>query len=292
MQEETPSPPPDVLVTGHYREQFGYRVYRAHGSGNWLATYTVEGHGLYRQPGLSLRTEPGDLVLLGPGALHDYRTPRDCSWEFLWAHFHPGAGWHPLWRPPAAGDGLYVARLRDARARERVRRAFARLHGDARAAGPLGRELALNGLEEVLLLAAREHQPAGEGPLDDRVRHALDILSRDLAAPHDLRSLAEQVALSPSRLAHLFKEQMGDSVMNTLLTLRLREAARLLEYTVRSVGAISEEVGFSSPYYFSRQFRKRFGVSPREYRQQVAMGGPGQDEPAEVRITSGYPPPD
>jgi hypothetical protein len=33
--------PPALLVAGHYREQYGYAVYRPHGSGNWLITYTL-----------------------------------------------------------------------------------------------------------------------------------------------------------------------------------------------------------------------------------------------------------
>lgn len=265
--EDTPSPPPDVLVTGHYRETPAYKVYRRHGSGNWLITYTIGGHGLYRQPGVSLRTQPGDLVILRPGALHDYRVPPRASWEFLWAHFIPPVDWYSWWHlPPAAGCGLYLLQLRTLRSRDRARQVFFQLHTDARGAGPLGRELALNGLEQVLLLAARENQPEGRPSIDPRVQQTLDAISGDLAAPHNLMTLSQQVALSPSRLAHLFKAEVGESVMNMVLTLRLREAARLLEYTLRSVGAISDEVGFGSPYYFSRQFRRHYGLNPREFR--------------------------
>src|SRR5205807_3225926 len=88
----------------------------------------------------------------------------------------------------------------------------------------------------------------------------------DLAAPNTPGTLAREVDLSPSRLAHLFKQELGDSVTNTVLILRLRRAARLLEYTSRRVGAIAEDVGFSSAFYFSRQFHRHFGLSPRAYR--------------------------
>src|SRR5215208_5997323 len=146
---QVPSPPPGVLVTGHFREQFGYRVRRPNGSGNWLLTYTLDGLGLYRGSGPDLLVEPGDVVLLGPDVPHDYSVPEGGSWEFLWAHFQPRLEWFGWWSPLVAGEGPSLARLESPRARERARRSFFRLHADALATGALSRELALNGLEEV-----------------------------------------------------------------------------------------------------------------------------------------------
>ena len=261
---EVPSPPPSVLVTGHFREGFGYRVRRPRGSGNWLLTYTLDGEGLYRGscPDLFVRT--GDVVLLGPDVPHDYSVPEGGYWEFLWAHFQPRLEWFEWWNPLLAGEGPGLSHLETLGARERARRSFLRLRADALATGDLSRELALNGLEEVLLLAAREG--AGGRPVDPRVRKVLDHISSDLAADHDVPSLAREVTLSPSRLSHLFKQEVGEPVMGTVIRLRLNQAARLLEHTAYDVGSIAREVGFGSPYYFSRQFRRHFGMSPRQYR--------------------------
>lgn len=273
---EVPSPPPGVLVTGHFQERYGYRVRRPNGSGNWLLTYTLDGVGLYREPGPDLFVEPGDIVLLGPDTPHDYAVPEGGFWEFLWAHFQPRLEWLGWWSP-LVDEGLGLASLESLQSRERVRRSFLRLHADALAAGELARELALNGLEEVLLLAVREG--AGGRPVDPRVRKILDLISSDLAARYDVAGLAREVALSPSRLSHLFKEEVGDSVMGTVIRLRLSQAARLLEHTVDDVGAIAREVGFDSPYYFSRQFRRHFGMSPRQYRATSGDPRAGSSDP-------------
>lgn len=283
-----PYPPPGILVAGHFRERFGYRVRRPGGSGNWLLTYTLEGIGLYRQPGVILHSQPGDIVLLGPGAAHDYSVPAGGYWEFLWAHFQPRLEWFEWWGPRPVGDGLYLARLDTLRDRERARRAFLALHADALSPDGLSRELALNGLEEVLLLTEREGESVGGRPVDPRVRRVLDLVSSDLAARHDVPGLAAEVALSPSRLSHLFKQEVGDSVMGTVIRLRLRRAARLLEHTVDNVGAIAREVGFSSPYYFSRQFRRHFGVSPREYRSTATGDSGSVQTSAYDRSMGGY----
>jgi AraC family transcriptional regulator, arabinose operon regulatory protein len=269
---QVPSPPPGVLVTGHFRERFGYRVRRPNGSENWLLTYTLDGRGLYRELGPDLFVDPGDIVLLGPDVPHDYSVPEGGYWEFLWAHFQPRLEWFEWWGP-LVGEGPGLARLQTQGSRERARRSFLRLHADAFGAGELSRELALNGLEEVLLIAVREG--AGGRPVDPRVRRVLDLISSDLAAGHDVPGLAREVALSPSRLSHLFKQEVGDSVMGTVIRLRLSRAARLLEHTVDDIGTIAREVGFDSPYYFSRQFRRHFGVSPREYRAKAGDGRSG-----------------
>ena len=50
----------------------------------------------------------------------------------------------------------------------------------------------------------------------------------------------------------------------------MRQAARLLAFTTRDVDEIAGDVGFNSAFYFSRQFHRRFGMSPRAYRATLA----------------------
>ena len=292
--EESLSPPADLLVTGHFRARPGYQAYRPHGSPNWYASLTFRGHGVFRQPGFELLSEPGDLVLLRPHAVHDYSVPPGGTWEFLWAHFNPRPSWLSWWQLPEAGAGLYRVGLHPGGAFERARRAMLRLHGDVCAPqglprdfvrkapepGPyhehlaeldmLQRELALSALEEVLLLAVRESKRSSPHALDPRVQQVLEIIAQDPSARHTVPALARAAMLSPSRLGHLFRQETGDTISNTLLTLRMRQASRLLEASDLPVGAIAHELGYSSLYYFSRQFHHHFGLSPRAYRTAVS----------------------
>ncbi|GCE12703.1 AraC family transcriptional regulator [Tengunoibacter tsumagoiensis] len=287
--EESQSPPPDILVSGHFKERPGYATYRTHGSNNWLLTYTIQGTGLYRQPGLELHTQPGDLILLDPHALHDYSVPDGAYWEFHWVHFQPRLTWFNWWHLPAIGQGLFRYHLQTNQ--ERCTQAFARLHeaikpqpatvNSQHALGPslIQQELALNGLEEIFLLAAHEQAQQPLRQFDPRIQTILNLITQDLKAPYDLHLLARQVALSPSRLSHLFKQEIGDSVMNVLLSLRLRNAARLLEFSALSINTIAEEVGFHSAFYFSRQFHRHFGTSPSDYRARHLTTGKEQMKP-------------
>ena len=84
-----------------------------------------------------------------------------------------------------------------------------------------------------------------------------------------VKELAASCHLSESRFSHLFKEIMGKSPMSYLLDLRLNKAKELLEDTELSVLAISEALGFSNQFYFSRQFKKHTTLSPTEYRRKT-----------------------
>lgn len=266
----TPSPPPGILVANHFGASFGYHVRRPHGTRDWLITYTLAGEGCYRLNGQSYICRAGDVFILEPGVAHDYATATPAQrWECYWAHFTPRTDWTRWLRLTALAPGLLVQPISDAQLRQRIEQAFVRLLRDNRSIGIWQKELAANALEEVLIVVAQQYEQKKVHPLDARVEFVLFLLNERFAENLTVAGLAGSVALSPSRLAHLFKAQVGVSIMEWVLTLRLRQAARLLEFTSLNVGEIACEVGYQSPFHFSRQFKAFFGHSPSIFRQQV-----------------------
>jgi len=128
-------------------------------------------------------------------------------------------------------------------------------------------ELALNALEEMLILCAQQAARLRTPMRDQRVEQVLRYLEQHFPEEITVRDLAQLVALSPSRLAHLFTQQTGQALLETLLVIRLRQAARLLIFTALGVEEVARQVGFQSAFYFSRQFKRRYGLSPTAYRQ-------------------------
>jgi AraC family transcriptional regulator, arabinose operon regulatory protein len=274
-------PPPSKLVTGHFHSGGDYRVVRPDGVGSWYLLYTAGGTGQFQIGGDKVTLRHGDVVLVSPGTEHDYGTV-GTYWETWWAHFQPRREWHAWWSLPQAMPGLSYVRLTRPSETDRLVSAFARLHRDAQLAGlsPTGDtelhlleknlavQLTMNGIEEVLLIATSSLRKDTR-QLDSRVQLVLDAVTSDPSRPHTLTSLARLAQVSVSRLAHLFKEQVGDSIMNVVLGLRLQRASELLGATDMSVAQIARAVGFESPHYLSRQFGQRFGLSPTKYRQKV-----------------------
>ena len=97
-----------------------------------------------------------------------------------------------------------------------------------------------------------------------------DFIRLHYADPEiSLKKIAEEAGISPSYLSTIFKNLTGKSVIEYLCDQRLQEAMTLLEEQPDlPVYAVSEGVGFSDPLYFSKVFKRRFGVSPRKIRKK------------------------
>ena len=79
--------------------------------------------------------------------------------------------------------------------------------------------------------------------------------------------ISRMASMAPSTLLPVFKKVTGYSPIDYLLHVRLNRAAELLLKTASPVSEIAAECGFSDSNYFSRQFRKNYGLSPRDYRR-------------------------
>lgn len=103
---------------------------------------------------------------------------------------------------------------------------------------------------------------------DDRIAQILPLMNYRFAREIDLDQYAQAINLSRSRFCHLFKQTMGCSPHTYILDLRLEHAAEFLLSTDDPISQISYAVGFTDPFYFSRLFKKKFGISPKNFREQ------------------------
>lgn len=86
-----------------------------------------------------------------------------------------------------------------------------------------------------------------------------------------LASLAEQFHFSPQYLAKKFKEEYHTTIINYLTQLRMDKACSLLSHTELSIQEVAEESGFEELNYFSKVFKKNFGMSPTSYRKKYKL---------------------
>ena len=103
------------------------------------------------------------------------------------------------------------------------------------------------------------------------VSAALAYIREHYAEPVTVNDMAEQVALSPSSFSHLFREVTGRSPYQFLKELRLDRARELLLDGRLSVTDVSRRVGYSSASHFIKEFRSRFGTTPRAYVNAQAL---------------------
>ncbi|WP_375599977.1 arabinose operon transcriptional regulator AraC [Devosia sp. Naph2] len=262
---ETPHDDVLRLLTGHFDEAAGYRAYRPNGVGDWLLVLTLSGGGRFGHGAGNFRAEPGDWVLLPPGTPHDYGVADDAArWELVWAHFQPRADWHDWLRWPRLDGGLRV--LRPEGDQDALVGQFLHVHDLLGSGQRRADALAMNALE-ALLLQCDMHNPPETGDLDRRVRRAMAFMEAHLAERVSVEDVSREAGLSPSRLSHLFRAETGQSVQGYLEGARLRRAGDLLRRTSFPVKQIAAEVGFDSPFYFSRRFSRATGYSPQAFRR-------------------------
>lgn len=272
---ETPHVPQPAPVAGEFHRRRKYTNWRPQGSGDWLLLYTLDGAGRIGLPaGEPIRLAPAEALLFDPRASQDYSThPDHGQWHFLWVHFHARAHWRPWlqWQTPA--PDIHHAVVGAPAVHEAVTRALRKMIAVSRRRTSIGPDLALNALEEALLwLHGASAAPDAWSQGDARVRRAMDYFAEHLDEPFDLAKVARHCGLSPSRLGHLFKDQMNLSLQRCCEDMRLHHAKELLTRTRSSVKEIAFATGFSDPLYFSKRFRRSFGVSPVACRTQTRPG--------------------
>jgi len=92
-------------------------------------------------------------------------------------------------------------------------------------------------------------------------------IGENMHQPMTLTSLADRVNLSVSHFSVLFKAHFGLAPIEYLIEQRMHTASILLRDGNRSVADVAHAVGYDDPFHFSRRFKARFNVSPRNVRK-------------------------
>lgn len=102
--------------------------------------------------------------------------------------------------------------------------------------------------------------------MDRRVRRIVLTINENLARELILGELARSVNLSPSRMYHVFKADMGISTKQYIRMMRLLRAKELLSNSFLSVKEITRTIGAGDESHFVRDFKEGCSLTPTQYR--------------------------
>ena len=102
--------------------------------------------------------------------------------------------------------------------------------------------------------------------LSGLVQKTVLLIDSDLAADLSLRSLAANQGVSAGYLSSLFKRETGKTVSEYIREKRMKHAAHLLSTTRLQIQTVAMHCGIMDVQYFSKQFKREVGMSPKEYR--------------------------
>jgi len=101
---------------------------------------------------------------------------------------------------------------------------------------------------------------------DQRITFEIkQYLLQNLSVSVSLQDIANALGISVNTAMHVFKNNVGMGIMAYFTKLRIEKSMELISEGNLSFRTISERLGFESPEYFSRVFKKQVGMSPTEY---------------------------
>jgi transcriptional regulator GlxA family with amidase domain len=112
--------------------------------------------------------------------------------------------------------------------------------------------------------------------VDHRIQQILRTIESDISQQLVIGDLAASVNLSVSRFQHLFKKEVEISIVKYINNLRLQKARKLLETSHLHVKEIRIQIGVTNESHFQRDFKRKFGETPNNYRNIFRNSRNGQ----------------
>ena len=128
---------------------------------------------------------------------------------------------------------------------------------------------------EISLQANTESEKQAAMHLSDPdqafITRATEILMQHLAdGDYNREAFAKDMAMGESTLYNKVKATTGQTVIAFITSIRLKEAQRIIQSNPNIlISDVATQVGFNTPKYFSKCFKKEFGVFPKEYAEKL-----------------------
>jgi AraC-like DNA-binding protein len=141
-----------------------------------------------------------------------------------------------------------------------------------------------NLLENWLRDLARTIRP-GKEAVPERLRLVREFIDLHCAEKLTIKKLAAMAHWSPTHFTNQFRKHFGTSPVDYAIRQRMHRAAYLLRDVNLSITEIAGRVGFEDIYYFSKLFKRRWGLTARQMRRsfQKHSGGQWESRPSGFR---------
>lgn len=208
--------------------------------------------------------------MIFPDQITTYIADNDMPWEYVWVEFDglrakavvESAGFSP-------DNPVYKARSKEFREEMMKEMNYIAENGSSSPLHIIGHlYLFLNFLARSTEGIKVNH---GSKLRDFYIHEALEFISHNFQNDISVENIADVCGLNRSYFGKIFKQALGKSPQEFLLSYRMVKAAELLKLTKLSVGDISLAVGYDNQMHFSRAFKSVYGISPKKWRVEQSM---------------------
>lgn len=203
--------------------------------------------------------------MIFPGQITTYIADKEVPWEYVWVEFDGLRVKGMLEMAGLTEDSpVYHAKVKDLREKMKDEMLYIVENPDSSPFYLIG-HLYLY-LDYLVRSAAGLKIASGSKLRDFYIHEALEYIEHNFQNNISVESIAEVCGLNRSYFGKIFREAVGKTPQDFLLSYRMTKAAELLKLTQLSIGDVSQAVGYENQLHFSRAFKNIYGMSPREWR--------------------------
>lgn len=235
----------------------------------YIIHFIVSGHGFYSANGNTWPLGPGQMFLIYPGEPVVYCADKNTPWTYVWVGFN-GVGINTILKNcgfsksrlilPAPAFDEYIGCFDDFF--EHISLSFSdRLYRES----VLLKLIAILSNHHTQLMLDSNPGKNNYGN-NEYVNLAIDYINEMYKQNISVTDIADKIGITRSHLNLVFQKELNISVQGFLIDFRMHKAANLLVNTTMTVKEISNQVGYHDQLVFSKAFKKKFGMSPKNYR--------------------------
>lgn len=239
---------------------------------HYLFHYVISGAGTLQATGSNGMTttyqiKSGEGFLISPRQVTTYFADEHHPWEYTWLEFDGMRVKEALDLAGLSMDHpVYHSNARDLTAQLRDEMLYIARHSDMPALHLIGH---LYLFLDYLTRSCASRTVVQSGKLQDYyVKEAITFVEQNFQNNISVEDIAAFCNLNRSYFGKIFRNAIGKSPQEFLISYRMTKAAELLKLTSLSVRDISNAVGYPNQLHFSRAFKNVYGLSPREWRSE------------------------
>lgn len=262
--------PIQLIACGYEHLPEGFYL-ESHVREEYLIHHAIEGWGFYEVGQEKYEVQPGDIFVTRPNDVISYYAPDPARrWVVAWFSF---TGVHAAEYMEQLGlnGSRRVLRLNGSMVDKKVQECLAYVTEY----GKNPSDILLSGFV-LKCLGALQHDLLGEDKETDQQAHyanaAIQYIKYNYAKNLRIDEIADYVNIDRSYLYKIFKRYTGMSPQEYLIDHRMGKAKVFLEQG-HGIAETAELVGFGDIYSFSASFKKRYGISPSNYKNSLKLNG-------------------
>ncbi|MFD0711024.1 helix-turn-helix domain-containing protein [Paenibacillus sp. GCM10027626] len=270
------------------------KIIRFHKHSEYEFHFIPRGKGIIRFEETSYNVQEGQFYLTGPGVLHQQEADDSEAMDELCLHVDitplpaaaPSGDWGESWELQEAEACIQAINALPRRPVADQYNAMAWfltayrawLNGHSGAYSTIKQAVI-----QILLRASRMSalpalsiEPPTRNINEHRFQMATQFIHDNYASPLSLQEVAERIRISGRQLQRIFQEQSSGSFSAYLENYRLSQICNAILEGQGSIEQIALEHGFASGSYLYHVFKKRFGMTPKQFKASHAAGASGE----------------